>query len=207
MVEFLNNMETKMQNSPSSFRAAVMNSLAMGALLVTIGLSPAFAAGGSADTSKTTTPPKAVLKCKTGEVVKPVTKNGVKTESCVKVKADILPDEDLYQQARLIAKSGHYDWALEVLAAVHDQNDPRVLNYTGYSNRKAGRIEIGVTYYRKALAINPDFILAREYLGEGYVAAGRVDLARLELGEIKARAGADTEEYQNLAKEIGRADR
>jgi tetratricopeptide (TPR) repeat protein len=182
--------------------ASSLASLAIGAVLLAAGLSPAFAAGGSDNDSKTTTPPKAVLSCKKGEVIKKVTQNGASKETCVKVKAGILPDEDLYQQGRLIAKSGDYDWALEVLASVENQNDPRVLNYKGYSNRKAGRIDVGITYYRKALAINPDFILAREYLGEGYVAAGRVDLAMAELNEIKTRAGVNTEEYKDLSEAI-----
>ncbi|MBC8094611.1 MAG: hypothetical protein H7Y43_02250, partial [Akkermansiaceae bacterium] len=52
------------------------------------------------------------------------------------------------------------------------------------------------------LAIDPDFVLAREYLGEGYVAAGRIDLATLELNEIRNRAGAGSEEYQDLSKAI-----
>jgi tetratricopeptide (TPR) repeat protein len=181
--------------------ASSLASLAIGALLLAAGLSPAFAAGGSADTSKTTTPPKAVLNCKKGEVIKKVASK----ETCVKVKAGILPDEDLYQQGRLIAKSGHYDWALDVLASIENQNDPRVLNYTGYSNRKAGRIDVGITYYRKALAIDPNFILAREYLGEGYVAAGRIDLAMAELNEIKTRAGVSTEEYKDLSEAISTA--
>ena len=56
--------------------------------------------------------------------------------------------------------------------------------------------------YRKALAIDPNFVLAREYLGEGYVAAGRIDLAKLELNEIKVRAGTASEEYRDLAKAI-----
>ncbi len=137
-------------------------------------------------------------KCKQGEVLKKV--GNIK--KCVKVESGILPDEELYQQGRVLAKSGQYEWALQVLAAIENQNDPRVLNYTGYSNRKAGRLEIGITYYRKALAINPDFVLAREYLGEGYVAAGRIDLARLELNEIKTRAGTGSEEYRDLSKAI-----
>jgi tetratricopeptide (TPR) repeat protein len=185
--------------------ASSLVSLTIGALLLAGGLSPAFAAGGSDESSKTTTPPKAVLSCKKGEVIKKVTQNGASKEICVKVKAGVLPDEDLYQQGRLIAKSGNYDWALEVLASIENQNDPRVLNYTGYSNRKAGRIEVGVAYYRKALAINPNFILAREYLGEGYVAAGRIDLAVAELSEIKARAGVNTKEYMDLSEEISMA--
>jgi tetratricopeptide (TPR) repeat protein len=174
--------------------------LSLGAFLVTAGLSPAFAAGESNTSSKPA--PKAALKCKTGEVVKRLKVKGVMKDTCVKVKAGILPDEDLYQQGRQLAKDGQYEWALQVLATIQNQNDPRVLNYTGYSNRKAGRIDVGITYYKKALAINPNFVLAREYLGEGYVAAGRIDLAMVELNEIKTRAGIQSEEYKDLLEAI-----
>jgi tetratricopeptide (TPR) repeat protein len=170
--------------------------LSLAAFLMTSGSSMTFAAGGGNNG-----PAEPVTKCKKGEVVKKV--GNVK--KCVKVESGILPDEDLYQQGRQLAKAGEYAWALQVLAAIENQNDPRVLNYTGYSNRKAGRLEIGITYYRKALAIDPNFVLAREYLGEGYVAAGRIDLAQVELGEIKARAGTDSEEYRDLAKVIATA--
>jgi len=168
--------------------------VSLAAFLMTSAGSMSFAAGGGGGGAEDVPAPK----CKKGEVLKKV--GNVK--KCVKVESGILPDEDLYQQGRALAKAGEYEWALQVLAAVENQNDPRVLNYTGYSNRKAGRLEIGITYYRKALAIDPNFVLAREYLGEGYVAAGRIDLARLELAEIKERAGTGSEEYQDLAKAI-----
>ncbi len=138
-------------------------------------------------------------------MVKEVTENGKKVKKCVKVESGILPDDELYIQGRALAKQGEYGWALTVLAAIENQNDPRVLNYTGYSHRKAGRLEIGISYYRKALAIDPKFVLAREYLGEGYVAAGRVDLARLELGEIAKLCGTSCEEYQDLSAAIATA--
>lgn len=173
-------------------------SISLGAFLITANLSSANAAGEAPSKPD----PKPALHCKTGEVIKKIKVKGVMTDTCVKVKAGILPDEELYQQGRQLAKDGQYEWALEVLAAIQNQNDPRVLNYTGYSNRKAGRIEIGITYYKKALAINPNFVLAREYLGEGYVAAGRIDLAQIQLDEIKNRAGADSEEYKDLHKAI-----
>ena len=173
---------------------------AFAALVAALVSGTAMAAGGSSST--TTTSPKD-LKCKTGEVVKEVVgKDGKKVKQCVKASSGILPDEELYQQGRLLAKAGEYDWALQVLALVRNQNDPRVLNYTGYSYRKAGHLDIGITYYRKALAINPDFVLAREYLGEGYVAAGRVDLAKLELNEIANRCGTTCEEYKDLSAAI-----
>lgn len=157
-------------------------------LAAALGLSAsAFAAGeGGGDASP------ANQECNKGEVWD---KNKKK---CVKADSGILPDEDLYQQGRALAKQGHYDWAIEVLAFVQNQTDPRVLNYTGYSHRKAGRLEIGISYYRQALAIDPGFNLAREYLGEGYLAAGRIDLARAELAAIKISCGTGCEEYRDL---------
>jgi tetratricopeptide (TPR) repeat protein len=178
--------------------------LAVGAALAVPG--NAFAAGSESDTStKTEAESPKKLKCKKGEVIKTVTKDGVSKKICAKVTTGILPDADLYNQGRLLAKEGEYDWALEVLAAVGDQNDPKVLNYTGYSHRKAGRLEIGISYYTKALAINPDFVLAREYLGEGYVAAGRVDLAQVQLAEIAKRCGETCEEFKDLKRAIDTA--
>lgn len=137
--------------------------------------------------------------CKKGEVW------DEKNKKCVKAGAGILPDGELYEQGRELAKEGHYEWALTVLAAISKQNDPKVLNYIGYSHRKAGRIGEGIAHYRKALAIDPDFVLAREYLGEGYVASGQIELARLELSEIEKRCGTTCEEYQDLAEAIAAA--
>jgi len=178
--------------------------LSLSAFLVTAGYSAAFAAGGNSGggNSGGGGNNEPVLHCKKGEAVKKVKVSGKWVKKCVKLETGILPDEDLYQQGRQLAKAGEYEKALLVLATIKNQNDPRVLNYTGYSNRKAGRLEIGITYYRKALAIDPNFVLAREYLGEGYVAAGRIDLAKLELNEIKNRAGAASEEYLDLSKAI-----
>jgi tetratricopeptide (TPR) repeat protein len=140
-----------------------------------------------------------------GETVKKCKKKEVwdkKTKKCVKVSYGILPDQELYQEGSALAQAGEYEWALTVLGAIQNLNDPRVLNYMGYSHRKSGRLDEAVGYYRKALAINPNFVLAREYLGEGYVAAGRADLAKIELSEIAWRCGTACEEYQELAEHI-----
>jgi tetratricopeptide (TPR) repeat protein len=169
------------------------NSVFFGAL---IALSFAFAHGpvlamgdsGSSDTS--------AKKCKKGEAWDKTKKK------CVKAAAGVMPDEDLYQQGRALAKAGEYDWALTVLSAISNQNDPRVLNYIGYSYRKSGEIDKGIGYYQKALAIDPNYVLVREYLGEGYIAAGKVNLAKLELAEIAKRCGTTCEEYQDLAEEL-----
>jgi tetratricopeptide (TPR) repeat protein len=122
----------------------------------------------------------------------------------VTASSNAVPADELYDQGRALARAGHYEWALAVLALA-DQNDPHVLNYMGYSHRKAGRLEAGIAYYQKALAIDPDFVLAREYLGEGYVAAGRIELARVELDQIAQRCGTSCAEFKELASHISRA--
>lgn len=153
-----------------------------------VSLAPAYAMGDGGSSGSST------IKCKRGEVVK----NG----RCVKASSGVLPDEDLYQQGRALAQAGEYDWALTVLGVISNQNDPRVLNYIGYSHRKSGRLDEAFGYYHKAIEIDPNFVLAREYLGEGYVAAGRVDLAKSQLTEIANRCGTTCEEYQELAEHI-----
>jgi tetratricopeptide (TPR) repeat protein len=168
---------------------------------------PAFAMGGGGDggggssgggssSGGSGKADQTIKKCKKGEV------RDKRNKKCVRVSYGILPDEDLYQQGAALAQAGEYDWGLAVLAAIRNQNDPRVLNYTGYSLRKSGRLDEAIGKYRKALAINPNFVLAREYLGEGYVAAGRLDLAKAELTEIAGRCGTTCEEYQELAEHI-----
>lgn len=146
--------------------------------------------------------PKKMM-CKKGEAIKTSTVYGKKVQKCVKLKVGMLTDDELYDQARLLAKvDNEYDWALTLFDYVQNKDDPKVLNYMGYSNRKAGRLETGIAFYQKALAIDPNFVLAREYLGEGYVVAGRTDLAMLQLDEIKTRCGTTCEEYKDLSKSI-----
>lgn len=170
--------------------------------------SAAFAAGQTApstapkpETGTMTSPMQ--MHCKTGEVVKSVRKKGKKTTKiCVKSTVGIIPDDELYTQGYLLAKTGEYDWALSAFNAMTNKQTPETLTMIGYSNRKAGRLEIAVSYYDQALAIQPNYVKAREYLGEGYVAAGRIDLAKLQLAEIAKRAGTTSEEYIDLAKAI-----
>jgi tetratricopeptide (TPR) repeat protein len=176
-------------------------------LTLMIAAGSAFAAG-DAPATKPTAPSMSPtqMKCAAGQVVKTIKIKGKKTvKKCAKAMAGVMSDDELYAQGRLLAKQGEYDWALTVLAAVADKNNPNVLNYMGYSNRKAGQLDIALTYYNKALAIDPNFNLAREYLGEGYVAAGRVDLAMNQLQEIGKRGGVDSGEYKALAKVIAAA--
>jgi tetratricopeptide (TPR) repeat protein len=142
--------------------------------------------GGSSDA--------APIECKTGWTYDAAKK------VCVRNQA--LNDEQLYRQGRVLALAGHYASALDTLNAVRNKDDAMVLTMIGYSTRKLGKLEEGIAIYHKALAIDPRNVNTREYLGEGYLDAGRIDLAEAELDTLKALCGVGCEQYQDLAKAI-----
>ena len=123
-------------------------------------------------------------------------------KKCVTPKQGQLDDESIYEAGRDLAYADRYGEAITVLSLAADKSDPRILNLLGYSHRKQGRIQVGLGYYREALRANPDFTLAREYLGEAHLQLGDVQAARGQLSEIEKRCGRSCEEYRELAAEI-----
>jgi Flp pilus assembly protein TadD len=89
-----------------------------------------------------------------------------------------------------------------VLNLARNQNDPRILNYLGYANRKAGRMELGMSYYRKALQADENYILARSYMGMALVEQGDIQGARVQLVEIRDRGGEGTWAYRALLQSL-----
>ncbi len=69
------------------------------------------------------------------------------------------------------------------------------LNYLGFTTRKLGDFEGGEKYYLQGLAIKPNHKGINEYLGELYVATGRMDLAKERLSILE---GCNCEEYNQL---------
>lgn len=159
-------------------------------------LAPAFAAGDGGGGDAPT-----VTKCKRGEVW------SKRENKCVAARSGV-DDESLYEAGRDLASYGRYEEAIQVLELAADKKDPRILNYLGYSNRKIGNIELGMSYYQAALAEDPDYTLVREYLGEAHLQTGNVQAARGQLAEIERLCGGTAcEEYQDLAKEIADFER
>ena len=166
--------------------------LALGLAFVSAQLlgAPAFAA------SSDPTPAPAPKKCKRGYVW------SKKLKKCIRRTSEVLTDDDFYAQAWVHAKTGEHQTALDLLWRIKNQKQAKVLNYIGYNTRKLGRVEEGIGYYHKALAVNPNYNKAREYLGEGYLQTGNLAKAKAELSEIETRCGRDCNEYQKLAKAI-----
>jgi len=169
-------------------RQVAAGTLVLGLSLAMAGSIPAFAAsdggGGSSDP----------VQCKDGMVYN-------KTKKICE-QTSMLEDKDLIEQGRALALAGYYENALDALMAVRNKEDATALTYIGYANRKMGNVDEGMAYYRQALALEPDNLYTHEYMGEGYVAVGRTDLAEVQLASLETLCGTDCEQYQELAAAI-----
>jgi len=111
-------------------------------------------------------------------------------------------DDEIINAAYWLAHAGKYADALGLLGAVKDKENPRALNAMGYATRKGGNVDGAFPYYTRALALKPDYVQAREYLGEAFLAKGDVVSARAQLGEIERQCGASCVSFANLKREI-----
>ena len=121
---------------------------------------------------------------------------------CVTAQSGVVDDRSLLAYASMLSHDGRYDEALATLDLLRDPNTAEALNYRGYATRKLGRVDEGISYYLKSVALDPDYTLVREYLGEAYVIKGEMTLAKAQLGEIEKRCGTTCEAYQDLAEAI-----
>lgn len=112
-------------------------------------------------------------------------------------------DDKLYEAAREFAYAGQYENALRALHAASDQEDPRILNYLGYNTRKLGNMKLGMTYYKRALQKDENYILARSYMGQALIEQGDIEGARVQLVEIRDRGGENTWAYRALLQSLG----
>lgn len=141
-------------------------------------------------------PTQTTKECKKGKVW------SEKKKRCVKPGNASLSDDIRYQAVREYAWAGKYLEAQTVLATMSDQQDDRVLTYWGFTHRKLGNVDLGLTFYHQAIDANPDNLLARSYLGQAHVEAGDSYLAYMQLREIRARGGAGEWPEQSLADAI-----
>lgn len=114
-------------------------------------------------------------------------------------------DSERFYAGYWLAKSGAYEAALAQLRLVAEP-DVRVLTYIGFSYRKLGAIDDALRHYYRALDADPDFTVARAYLGEAYLMLDDRGRAAGELVEIEARCGRGCAEYADLAVHIARYD-
>lgn len=115
-----------------------------------------------------------------------------KTNSCVNPQDSNLDQDEMMEAVRKLAYAGRNLDAQGVLRQMHNQNDDLVLTYWGFTNRKLGNRDAANTYYTKAIAQNPNNILARSYMAQGFISEGLVDEAVAQWREIMNRGGEGT---------------
>ncbi len=163
--------------------SSIFVSIASAALLTTGAMA---AGGGSDDTSTTTT-----KQCEAGKVW------DKQKNDCVP-KTSLLDQESLFEAGRSLAYNGNYKGAIELLSAVPNRTDARVLNMLGYANRKLGNREQAIAYYKHSMAVDPSYALVREYYGKALLEEGDVHAARNQLSIIGKLCGEDCEIYGQL---------
>lgn len=132
-------------------------------------------------------------------------KENQKKAAC-KNKRGELSDNELYYAGYWLARKGDYSLAIQYLSQARRADDPRIATYLGYSYRKLGRVDRAMSFYRQALTSDPNYLVARAYMGEAFLEQGDRTAAIAELGEIKARGGDGSAEFKELAAAIARHD-
>src|SRR5258708_8617135 len=127
---------------------------ALGLCLASAGAAFADGGGGGGGGGATSTT------CPRGEVY------DARSNGCVKQGGSLLPDQALTDYAYALAKEERYAEALDMLNTLQNRNTPEALNYRGYATRKLGRVDEGIAYYKKSVALDPRYAQVREYLGE-----------------------------------------
>jgi len=125
-----------------------------------------------------------------------------KTKTCVNPQESSLDADTLYGAVRELAYAGRHADAQRVLRAMPDQGDDRVLTYWGFTHRNMGNVTLANLFYEQAIAQNPDNLLARSYMAQGFVAEGKIDDAIAQWRDIKARGGAGTWAETSLRQTI-----
>jgi cytochrome c-type biogenesis protein CcmH/NrfG len=100
-------------------------------------------------------------------------------------------------------KAQDYKGALaELRDLAEDTQNADVYNLLGFTLRKTGDYATSLSYYTKALDLQPDHKAAREYLGELYVETGHVDKAKEQLAALTKLCPAGCEEREDLERAI-----
>ncbi len=153
----------------------------------------AMAAGGGSSAPTTTKTTKSCTGVKVWDK---------KTQKCVNPQKSDLGADTLYEAVRELAYAGRQHDAQGVLRAMPDPRDDRVLTYWGFTHRKLGNLTLANMFYEQAIEQNPENILARSYMAQGFVAEGRVDEAIAQWREIIARGGKGTWAEASLREAI-----
>ena len=116
--------------------------------------------------------------------------------------------KNLVLKAKKLEKKNKVEKALKLYSKAYDKllkaydkdkENPDILNYLGFTLRKAGNFEEAEKFYLAGLEIKPDHKGINEYLGELYIKTNRIELAKERLEVLK---GCKCEEFEELKELI-----
>jgi tetratricopeptide (TPR) repeat protein len=114
---------------------------------------------------------------------------------------DATPVDLTSVRAKIAAKD--YKSALEELRGLAEDNQQAdVYNLLGFTLRKTGDFKTSLTYYTKALELEPDHKGAHEYLGELYVETHDMPKAQEQLAALTKLCPNGCEELDDLKAAI-----
>ena len=100
-------------------------------------------------------------------------------------------------------KAQDYKGALaELRDLAEDTQNADVYNLLGFTLRKTGDFTTSLSYYKKALDLQPEHKAAREYLGELYVQTGQMDKAKEQLAVLVKLCPTGCDERSDLEQAI-----
>ncbi|WP_194291747.1 tetratricopeptide repeat protein [Rhizobium sp. ICMP 5592] len=109
---------------------------------------------------------------------------------------------DLTSVRAKIATKDYAGALAELRGLAEDNQQADVYNLMGYTLRKTGDYKTSLTYYTKALELQPNHKAAREYLGELYVETGEMAKAEEQVSTLKQLCPSGCEELEDLQKAI-----
>jgi len=167
-------------------------------ILRTVSLTAAitFASAGIGFAADDDATPAKPVKCENGQIW------DKKSKTCVTSDSNLIDDESRFEAARSFAYAGQYRHALTALASMGGPDEARVLNLQGYANRKLGNRDLAMSFYLAALEIDPNYLLARSYMGQALANEGKFDAARAQLAEISKRGGRESWAYVSLKQHL-----
>lgn len=177
------------------------------AFLFTLALmsGPALAAGSEPATTESAPAPEPVTIAPAQPSAVTTTAATAPTVNWTERWGDLGPD---FKAAKQMIEAEQYVEAIAALEALNKLEDPRVLNWIAFSNRKLGNTDEAILLYTRALTIAPDFTPAHEYLGEAYIQANDIAKAKVQLATIEQLCGNQScKEWKDLNRSLDKAAR
>ena len=119
-----------------------------------------------------------------------------------------MPAPPTLAKVRAAIKTRNYDAALADLRTMEATTKTAdVYNLMGFCLRKKGDRPQAMTYYRKALELDPNHKGALEYQGELYVELGQLPQAKENLAKLSRLCPGGCEEQADLKEAIEKAEK